>query len=138
VLRWSLDSNVSTTIGSSLSERERWPAEGRAAWHNPYQFLNGLFFPESGLYRVIVFILQDLPFVQSAKRITREDALAWFKSGANILPPEIAARDFDGHCTVLIYEFASDGSTVRVVDSRLTAKQHLEKAGVLPFLEKVN
>ena len=55
------------------------------------------------------------------------------------MPPEISERPFgNGHCTVLIYEFSSDGTTVRVVESRLTGKEHLEKAGVLSLLEKVN
>ena len=55
------------------------------------------------------------------------------------LAAEIAERPFGNHhCTVLIYEFASDGTAVRVVESRLTGKQHLEKAGVLSLLEKVN
>ena len=55
------------------------------------------------------------------------------------MPPEISERPFgNGHCTVLIYEFSSDGTTVRVVESRLTGKEHLEKASVLSLLEKVN
>ena len=38
---------------------------------------------------------------------------------------------------MLIYEFASDGSKVQVVTSQLTGKQHLEKAGLLTVLDKV-
>jgi len=37
-------------------------------------------------------------------------------------------------CTALIYEFASDGTNVHVVESRLTGKEHLEKAGLLTAL----
>jgi len=60
-------------------------------------------------------------------------------SGANVLPREIANLPFAGaHVTVLIYEFASDGSKVQVVTSQLTGKQHLEKAGLLTVLDKVH
>ncbi len=60
-------------------------------------------------------------------------------SGANVLPPEIAKLPFAGaHVTVLIYEFASDGSKVHVVESQLTGKQHLEKAGLLTVLDTVH
>jgi hypothetical protein len=38
---------------------------------------------------------------------------------------------------VLIYEFASDGTKVQVVTSQLTGKEHLERAGVLAILDKV-
>ena len=87
---------------------------------------------------MIVFVLQDMPFSQSATSVTAEEARAWLRSGANVLPPDIAARPFGGanggHCTALIYEFASDGTNVRVVESRLTGKEHLEKAGLLTAL----
>jgi hypothetical protein len=52
------------------------------------------------------------------------------------LPAETRSQPFNGsYCTVLIYEFASDGATVNLVkQSPLTARQHLEKAGVLSLL----
>jgi len=101
--------------------------------------LRGLFFVDPGRYRVIVFVLQDLPFSQVPQPVTGEDARGWLSSGANIMPPEIANRIFAGaHCTVLVYEFASNGVAVRVVGSNLTGKQHLEKAGVLSLLYKSN
>ena len=127
--------------GSSFAERERWPPSKQtyASTNDLARFLYGLFFVDPGHYRVIVFILQDLPFSQSSKKITGGEARQWLSIGANILPPEISERPFgNGHCTVLIYEFSSDGTTVRVVESRLTGKEHLEKAGVLSLLEKVN
>ena len=88
---------------------------------------------------MIVFILQDLPFAQSSQIPTREEVRAWLNSGANVLPPKLADRSFKGgHCTVLIYEFAADGTDVHLIESSLTGKQHLEKAGVLALLDKVN
>jgi hypothetical protein len=126
--------------GSPSAENERWPASAQRqdSTRGLLDFLQGLFFVDPGHYRVIVFVLQDIPFAQSAEAITAQQAHAWLTSGANVLPREIANLPFAGaHVTVLIYEFASDGSKVQVVTSQLTGKQHLEKAGLLTVLDKV-
>jgi hypothetical protein len=124
--------------GSSFVEPDRWLTGERTYQSREFlRLLLGLFFVDPGHYRVIVFILQDRPFSQSGRVITGSEARAWLRGGANILPPEIAQRPFDfGHCTALIYEFASDGTSVRKVESGLTGRQHLEKAGVLSLLNK--
>jgi hypothetical protein len=127
--------------GSPSAENERWTASAQRqeSTRSLLDFLQGLFFVDPGHYRVIVFVLQDLPFSQSAEVIVAEQAHAWLTSGANVLSPEIAGLPFaGGHVTVLIYEFASDGSKVQVVTSQLTGKQHLEKAGLLTVLDKVH
>jgi hypothetical protein len=127
--------------GSSAADLQRWPAVGEAARSSVgfAQFLRGLFYVDPGRYRVIVFILQDAPFRQSTEQpITGQQARAWLRTGANVLPRELADRGYRGDCTVLVYEFASDGTAVRVVESRLTGLQHLEKSGVLATLGRPN
>jgi hypothetical protein len=129
--------------GSAFAAPERWPSLTPTPYDfGPYaliRFLSGLFTVDPGHYRIIAFILQDASFTQSPRRITVQEAQAWLSSGANVLPSVVANRPLgDAHCTVLIYEFASDGTQVRVVDSRLTGKDHLAKAGVLSLLEKSN
>jgi hypothetical protein len=117
--------------GSSFADAERWPAETLRS-STLASFLRGLFFVDPGRYRIIVFILQDLPFSQSPDRVTGDDARAWLRAGANVLPREVADSLFgDGQCTALVYEFASDGTAVRMVESRLTGKEHLERAGLV-------
>jgi hypothetical protein len=102
-------------------------------------FLQGLFFVPPGHYRLIVFIMQDKPFNQSDKVLSKDEARGLMSKGANILPQEIAQQSFDGgHCTVLIYEFASDSSSVRLIDSPLTGREHLEKSGVLAAIGEHN
>jgi hypothetical protein len=127
--------------GSSAVDIERWPVVGDAARSSVgfAQFLRGLFYVDPGRYRVIVFILQDAPFSQDPKQpVTGQQARAWLRTGANVLPRELADRGYRGDCTVLVYEFASDGTAVRVVESRLTGLQHLEKSGVLATLGRPN
>ena len=116
------------TDGSPTAEAERWPAAAQPhqSARSLFDFLQGLFFVDPGHYRVIVFVLQDLPFS------TAQQAQTWLVSGTNILPRAIANLPFgDAHVTVLVYEFASDGSKVQVVTSQL-----LERAGVLTVLDK--
>src|SRR5215510_5933951 len=122
--------------GSSVADAERWPVVGQAA--SFAQFLRGLFYVDPGRYRVIVFVLQDTPFRQSSEPLTGQQAREWLRTGANVLPRELAERTYTGDCTVMVYEFASDGTAVRVVESRLTGRQHLEKAGVLVALGRPN
>lgn len=127
--------------GTARAEGERWPTalQNYQSASDLMNFFRGLFYVDRGRYRIIVFVLQDLPFVQSSGGITGQEARAWLREGAFVLPRDVANRPFgDANCSVLIYEFASDGTAVRAVESRLTGKQHLEKAGVLSYLEKAN
>jgi hypothetical protein len=122
--------------GTSLLGTQRWSAGEVIYSSSSFSLINllsGLFFVPAGHYRVIVFILQDLPFSQSSQKVSEAQATAWLFTGFNFLPSSIADRPFapDGHCTVLVYEFASDGKAVQEITSGLTGKQHLEKAGVL-------
>jgi hypothetical protein len=106
---------------------------------NLIDFLSGLFFVKKGHYRLIVFVIQDTPFVLSSKKkMTEPDAHALIAQGANVLPAETGKRPFAGnYCTALIYEFSSDGKSVDLMaESQLTGKQHLDKAGVLSLLAK--
>ena len=128
-----------TDDGSHASGAERWPSgwQSRGSALDLGRFLKALFYVDSGRYRVIVFVIQRLPFSQSASKVTGDEARGWLLAGANALPPEAAALAFLD-CTALIYEFASDGQVVRVVESPLTGRQHLEKAGILAALETKN
>jgi len=118
----------------------RWPAwRGRQGELNLGQFLSGLFYVDRGHYRVIVFVLQDQPFSQSKDQVAAAAARAWLQTGANLLPRDVANRPYgESDCSVLIYEFASDGRTVRVIDSSLTGRQHLDKAGLMAALARAN
>jgi hypothetical protein len=103
------------------------------------QFLSGLFYADPGHYRVIVFVIAEKPFSQSpSQQLSGKQAGDLLKSGADVLPPEVAQRPVEGsHCRALIYEFANDGNELHKVESsHLTGKQHLEKAGLLATLEK--
>lgn len=122
--------------GRPAPEDERWPS---GFDNNPASFIDfvrGLFYAKAGHYRVIVFILQEESFASSEQTATGKDAETWLAEGANKLPAWLANRPFgkDSTCTALIYEFESDGASVKSVVSHLNGKQHLEKAGLLAAL----
>jgi hypothetical protein len=126
--------------GSSYSGEGRWPAspstDGLDTTRSLIDILRGLFFVDRGHYRVIVFILQEPSFAQSTQKISEGEARALLYTGTNVLPPEISARPYgESRCTVLIYEFASDGAQVQLVESHLTGRDHLQRAGVLSLLQ---
>ncbi|MGO8953262.1 MAG: hypothetical protein ACLPWS_02290 [Rhodomicrobium sp.] len=123
--------------GSPAAGADRWPTGFRDEPRGLADFLHGLFFVKTGHYRVIVFTLQDLPFKQGPEGLTGEAAKAWLKLGVNSIPRQMANRPHskDSTCTVLIYEFESNGKAVKAIDaSSVPGKQHLEKAGLLAAL----
>ena len=75
--------------GTPSLAAERWPNSGDhyASRDSLFAFLQGLFYVDPGHYRVIVFVLQDLPFSQSSANVTADEARAWLVTGANVLPP---------------------------------------------------
>ena len=121
--------------GTPMAEATRWPAHEDSDI-SLYDLLRGLFYVDPGRYRVIVFVLQIPPFMQSPETVTPDEARDWLSGGANILPPSVAALTIAAaECTALIYEFASDGARVRAVSSGLTGKGHLDKAGLIAALD---
>jgi hypothetical protein len=137
-------SYFATPHGVALVTRlERINADGtRAAPRWPSAFsptslidlLRGLFFVAPGNYRVIVFIIENQAFQQSAAQVSEDDAKAWLRTGLNTLPQELAQKQFLGDCTALIYEFMSTGDRVKLVDSELSGLDHLKLAGLQSLL----
>ena len=132
--------------GSSAKASERWPSEAtsQSGSVDLFKFWRGLFFVEPGHFRIIVFILERVPFTQGDKGATSTEANSWLPQGGDVLPPAVERLPFSStpseiaHCNALIYEFANDGYVERKVYSRLTGKQHLEKSGILTALEAVS
>jgi tetratricopeptide (TPR) repeat protein len=126
--------------GSPAPEDERWPSGFENSPAGFIDFVRGLFYAKPGYYRVIVFILQETAFAPSGQDATGKDAETWLQTGAIKLPAWLANRPFgkDSTCTAMIYEFQSDGNSVKGVVSNLTGKQHLQKAGLLAALEAPN
>src|SRR5262249_42008615 len=103
-------------------------------------YLAALLSAKPGFYRVIVFIVTNVPFTQSDKKIGEEEAKAWTTRGANSLPENIKRQVFqsDFSCATLIYEFKKETADDKAeyVKSTLTGLQHLEKSTIFGNLSK--
>jgi len=96
-------------------------------------YLARLFTANPGLYRVIVFVVTDIPFAQSHKQITAEEEVGWLHGSLNTLPSVIRRQAYTSgvSCTALIYEFERQAQhPPLLVSGRLDAHAHLVKSGL--------
>lgn len=122
--------------GKPKADPARW-AVGNAALSsfNIVDFLHALLGSETGYYRVIVFIVTDVPFVESDKKVTSKEATEWLSAGLNTLPASIGDLPYSKNhvsTTVLIYEFNKDPGKdpEQKMPSRLGALQHMKNSGI--------
>ncbi len=107
-------------------------------------YLEGIVVPRKGYFRIIVFIVTDLPIIQSENPATSDQAAGWPSHGATKLPSKISkdAAPDSISVTAFVYEFknstADDSSKLTLLDSAtiqgaeplLDAKQHLQESGL--------
>jgi hypothetical protein len=113
--RWSVDTHALTSL--SLSD-----------------YLKALFLANTGYYRVIIFVVTDVPFGASKGALTSGEAQSLLTYGYNSLPPSVSEAPLPVNyaCTALIYEFEKpEGkSPEAIVPGHLDAKTHLVKSGL--------
>jgi hypothetical protein len=122
--------------------RNRWQTTHGKEQPSLRGFLAKLLLAQPGYYRVIAFVLTPDLRLPTGKQITGQEADALVRDGAMILPASLAGQPYTAdHSTVaLIYEFEKanpDATARQLVDPhRLPAQQHLEKAAILPALQR--
>jgi len=130
-----IESNGKSVIGPA-----RWSSEGAllAGSFSIRDYMRALFTANEGHYRLIVFIVTNVPFAQSLQSITSDEAQVWLRTGLNVLPPQIGQNPYTAAvvCTALIYEFekkAANDVTV-VLPSTLDSRTHLTQSGLWKLL----
>jgi hypothetical protein len=123
--------------GRSKTVPERWSVDPPRLTNFSLDGYSALFSASSGYYRIIVFIVTNVPFAQSDKRFSQQEASAWLHSGLNELPESIGLLHYppDIACTVQIYEFMSTGKkdsapAFTLQPGRLDAHTHLLQSGL--------
>ncbi len=94
--------------GTSKPMPERWAVEvGPLTTFSLATYLRALFRANPGYFRILVFIVTPHLFPESTARVTRPEAMDWFRQGVETLPPAVGQREFSdqGTCTALVYEF---------------------------------
>ena len=122
--------------GTSMAVPLRWSLDVTQRGHSVSDILHGPFSAPEGYFRVLAFIVTDVPFGLSDNSVTSGDTLSWLRSGFNKLPEEVAAkpRTPSTQCIALIYEFKGQGFDRKVeplVPGRFDGYYHLTKSGIL-------
>jgi len=98
------------------------------------EFLLALGKAPPGYYRVFVFVVTDVPFNQSERRIDDSEAQRWMRAGLTQLPLDVGSMPYGPRyrTTSLIYEFSKSGgqAAALVAPSNASASAHLQKARI--------
>ena len=121
--------------GVSKAPPARWSAGVPGVEHfSISDYLRALLTANPGYYRVVVFVVTDVPFTESGPPANMGDAQKWLTGGANVLPVSIASTPFGPNtvCTALIYEFTRSAGKdpALLLPSPLDAHTHLVKSGL--------
>lgn len=122
--------------GTPKEAQHRWaisPQPLRSFSLNEY--LKALFLAKRGLYRIIVFIVTDIPFSQADSTVSRRQAMDWLAEGFNRLPKSISELEYsnDYICTAFVYEFEkiqTEKEARLKLPGRLTGRTHLKKSNL--------
>ena len=127
--------------GVSKSPPDRWSSDTpQSHGFDLIAYIRALFTANPAFYRVIVFIVTEVPFTQKPGDVSPSQARIWTTQGGNILPQEIANELYTPRlaCTALIYEFKRDqGEDPKMLlPSHLDAHTHLIKSGLWQALKE--
>ncbi|MEY4902254.1 MAG: hypothetical protein RLZZ292_69 [Bacteroidota bacterium] len=94
------------------------------------EFVGALFFPRVGFFRIVVFMVTDVPFNQKQEAVSKNEATAWLADGKNVLPEGAAILPLNPNfnCTALIYEYQFSENQKSSLSKRFSVQTHLEKA----------
>jgi hypothetical protein len=121
--------------GASRPENDRWSiALPKMARFTLREYLRALFTANEGHYRMMVFVVTDMPLTQSGHHVTSWEAETWLREGRQGLPPSIAQLPWTPAttCTALIYEFVREQRDTEprvVVPGEHGGMTHLKLAG---------
>jgi hypothetical protein len=127
---------------TSAASPQRWELDIGVSTASLRRLLLGLFTAPEGYFRVIAFVVTDVPFGQTDDMATALEAQEWLAKGFNVLPEQVAGMRVNSltRYTSLIYEFRGRGfgEAVQVVlPGKFEARRHLEQAGIWRVLEAV-
>jgi hypothetical protein len=94
------------------------------------EFIGALFFPRVGFFRIVVFVVTDVPFNQKQTTVSKNEATSWLTQGKNVLPDAAVKLPINPNfnCTALIYEYKFTENQKSSLSTRFSVQTHLEKA----------
>jgi len=127
--------------GSPRAGAERWEAKVKSTFKefSILDYLKALVVGEEANFRVLVFMITDIPLTQSDKITEMTEAKSWLKKGMNALPDDLAEFEFTSSHKVnlLLYEFTQHESAKAELlkESRIDVEDHLVKTGIDELIE---
>jgi hypothetical protein len=99
------------------------------------EYLRALLTATPGYYRIVAFVVTDLPITSKATTTNFAVAKDWLWMGSNRLPASIGILKYSESysCTVLIYEFeqrSGEESVTMLTPSPVPADEHLRRARI--------
>ncbi len=121
--------------GTSKQPPARWVATGDSgsSAFSLSGYIRALFTANAGYYRVIAFLVTDVPFAATGAAPTEDQTNSWLRNGFNTLPAEVKQKPYSAgfSCTALIYEFMrTESSPPTLTSNGPDAETHLQKAGI--------
>jgi len=119
---------------------DRWPiASEPPRIFSIISYLRALFTSNPGFYRVIVFVVSDLPIVQSAPPTKYRSPRDWVWAGANKIPTVVGFTGYTSSfsCVALVYEFQQPARGVEPViniPGALPGRVHMARSSLLQYL----
>jgi outer membrane protein assembly factor BamD (BamD/ComL family) len=116
----------------SPDESKRWiDMEDRQSF-SILDYINSLLFSDPGLFRLIVFVISDRPFVPAGPKLSARQAKSLLSHGMNAAPQPLLDKAFvpEHQVSVLIYEFEKQQNkdAKQITPSPIPARIHLEKS----------
>lgn len=133
------------TIDKSAASKdppERWAVESIPTQEfSIVDFFRSLFYSNPGYYRIIVFMVTDIPFNTTQEVPNQKEAIGWLYEGSNVLHEELSTMqiDEDYSCQALIYEFKSPdsgGDVILMNPSVHTGREHLKQSNLWNQMKK--
>jgi hypothetical protein len=128
--------------GGPRPDRSRWSVDlPSVSDMSLVAFVKALAIAPVGSYRVIVFIVTNVPWSEKGAKPTEAQAQQWLPEGVNRLPESMGTPTYGPNfqTDALIYEFrkrhASDAA-IFVPVSAVPAETHLQRAGIWSPLSK--
>lgn len=127
--------------GSPRLGEERWEAQVKSTFKefSVLDYLKALVMGEEANFRVLVFMITDIPLIQSDEITEMTTAKSWLKKGMNALPNDLAILEFTNRHKVnlLLYEFTQheSGKATLLQESRVDIEDHMMKTGIDELIE---
>jgi hypothetical protein len=121
--------------GTSKQPPARWVAtdDSGPSSFSLSSYIRALFTANAGYYRVIAFLVTDVPFAATGAAPTEDQTSSWLRNGFNGLPADVRPKPYGAgfSCTALIYEFMrTESSPPTLTSNGPDAETHLQKAGI--------